>query len=159
MPCRKSGECDRGQVCDRQDKTCRARKRWSSEEDLAQRCIEKGIPVLFERGPRKGEPKTRPALRRCARQKDRLNTFVSIKSPTSTFVTPRSTTTPERTPVASPFVRPKERELQKMTKAELTRIYEKGQKMGFIDPAKPANDYVNRQLVNAIVRATKPKYL
>lgn len=73
MRCRSSRECDKKEVCDRKERVCRPSKVQpkKSKATLAKECLEKGIPLTYERGEKKGQRKTREALRNCSRQKER----------------------------------------------------------------------------------------
>lgn len=154
--CRKSSECPDKDVCDRTEKVCRPTKRPEpvSKAALAKECLRRGIPVSYERGPHKGERKTREALRSCSRQKDR-NVVPYDASKVRLLVAPPQAPPSLRPATATEFVRPKEVELRNMNKTQLTQLFNQGKVAGFIDPSKSAADFTNAQLINAIRRATK----
>lgn len=148
--CKTSKQCDVGEVCDAKKKVCRESQRHLAmpKATLAKECLKKGIPLSFERGPRKGERKTREAMRRCTTQKDR-NIVKHDPKKVKLLGAP---------PVESPFVRPPLSELLKMKKAELEKLFKQGQKKRFIDPSKRVIELTNKQLANAITRARHQKW-
>lgn len=74
--CRKTSECPAGLTCTanhfcREPKP-RGRPRGDEgSKQFAAICRAKNIPLVFERGPRAGEPKDKEALRRCKYQMPR----------------------------------------------------------------------------------------
>lgn len=183
--CKKSTDCASGDVCDRQKHECRASKRKAgpNKASFAKICLTKGIPIEYERGKNKGHRKSKDAMRQCKHQNDRngaapyrASKLLGLPAPARVPTPPRVLTPPhvptpvvssikQPTPVASavasaasPFVRPKEAELKNMKKDQLERLYRKGQNNGYINPDKPTTELTNKQLANAILRATKKQY-
>lgn len=71
--CRKTNDCPPGLTCTASHycREPRPRGRPHGPEgttEFARVCASKNIPLVFERGPRKGDPKDREALRRCKYQ-------------------------------------------------------------------------------------------
>lgn len=149
LKCKTSKDCDSGDVCDRKLKSCREslRRPAQSKATLAKECLKKGIPIVYERNPVKGERKTRDALRNCKYQKDRTKVPYDSK---------HVKMLPAPAPVA--FVRPPVADLQRMKKADLVKLYLDGQEKGFIDPSKSSDGLTNKQLARAISRATKKQW-
>lgn len=147
--CKSSKQCDAGEVCDRKEKVCRASKRKAAvpKAVLAKECLRKGIPLVYERGAHKGERKTRDAIRRCTKQKDRNVHAYDAK--TVKLLPPAP---------ASAFTRPPMAKLNQMKKDNLVRLYKEGQKKGFVDPSKSTEGMTNKQLANAITRARHKKW-
>ena len=82
MTCKTSTDCPDKHVCDAKTKECRDDKREKTIDYYKTLCKKKGIPLVFELGPKKGEPKPKEALKRCLNQKARKDE--SIKSKTKT---------------------------------------------------------------------------
>lgn len=176
--CKKSTECASGDVCDRQKHECRAskRKEGPNKAAFAKVCLTRGIPIDYERGKNKGHRKSKDAMRQCKHQKDRnaaapyhASKVLRLPAPSVRVPTPIRVPTPvasikQPSPAAasasasSPFVRPKEADLRNMKKDQLERLYRKGQNNGFINPDKPTTELTNKQLANAIIRATKKQF-
>ena len=138
--CKKSTECATGDVCDRQKHECRAslRKTGPNKAAFAKVCLTKGIPIAYERGDNKGQRKSKNAMRQCQYQNDRNG----VKPHGKVYGLPA----PARPPTKN------------MKKDQLQRIYKKGQNNGYINPDKTISDLTNKQLANAILRATKKQY-
>ena len=69
MSCKKSSDCPDNQVCEK--KECRENKRDKPIDYYKELCKKKGIPIVYEVGPHKGETKPKEALKRCIQQKKR----------------------------------------------------------------------------------------
>lgn len=165
--CKKSKDCDAGDVCDRSSHLCREPKIrvGVTKAVLARECLQKGIPISYERGPRTGERKTKDALRRCKSQKDRtvlpyqgkMLGAPPVKSVPSVH-SAHSLRSLSSSSSSSSFSRPPLADLNKMRKDELTRLFKEGQKAGFIDKEKDIDGLTNKQLANIIHRATQKKW-
>lgn len=92
LRCKHSKDCDRSnkEVCDRKEHICRPSKIQPVKTmiTLAKECLQKGIPITYERGEKKGQRKTREAMRNCQNQKDR-NVVISEKKPMIERETPQ----------------------------------------------------------------------
>lgn len=155
--CKKSSDCATGDVCDRKQHECRTslRKAGPNKATFAKICLSKGIPIEYERGQKKGQRKSKEAMRQCKHQHDR-NAAASY-NPRNALALPAPSVKPASkvASASSPFVRPKEAELKGMRKDDLLRIYQKGQNKGYINPNKESAVLTNKQLANAILRANK----
>lgn len=69
-PCKTSKNCDGNMVCE--NKLCRDNKKEKTLEYYIEKCKKKNIPIIFEVGPKKGEVKSKDALKRCLSQKSRV---------------------------------------------------------------------------------------
>jgi len=159
--CKKSKDCDTGDVCDPKNKVCRAAKRPAQvpKAVYAKECLQKGIPIHYERGPHKGERKNKDAMRHCAQQKDR-NVVPYRPSQVKLLNAPSIHSLVVKKPSGQEvgFVRPPIASLQQMRKDELTRIFAEGQRKGYIDPKKSSQALTNKQLMEAIRRANQQKW-
>lgn len=156
--CKKSSDCESGNVCDPKERVCRDSKRAAavSKAVLAKECLRKGIPLVYELGEHRGERKSREALRRCKNQKDR--TVIPVNTYNMRMLPAPAVASKSNTKSNTPFVRPAVNELKTMRKDELAQVFKKGQKKGYIDPSKSVTDMTNKQLTNYISRATQRKW-
>lgn len=132
--CKKSSECESGNVCDRKERVCRDSKRAAavSKAVLAKECLRKGIPLVYELGEHRGERKSREALRRCKNQKDRtvipVNTYNMRMLPAPAVASKSNT----------PFVRPNNNELKTMRKDELAQVFKRAKRRVILIPRSPS---------------------
>ena len=153
--CKTSKQCEPGDVCDRKSHLCRESQRVVpiSKAALAKVCLKKGIPIVYEKGEHAGERKSRDALRRCKKQKDR--TIVPVHTGNLRLLPAPPVATKASSPL---FLRPTANDLKTMRKDELTTVFKRGQSKGFIDPSKNPADLTNKQLTSYITRATQKKW-
>lgn len=69
MGCKRSSECEKNMVCEKGE--CRDNRREKPVSYYEELCKKKGIPTVYELGTKKGQPKTKDALKRCLHQRAR----------------------------------------------------------------------------------------